>query len=132
MGEVSYEAVRRRVVQHLRKRALFWLHLAFFIVACAYFNGWSSAAGLTQASYDRFQIMLVVWFGAMVGHGIFALDLWQRAVDRMVQRELRKSGVVAKRKHNLVGLGDDGELVPLDELTDIEDEAAQPKRRERH
>lgn len=52
---------------------------------------------------------------------------WQRNVERALDQEL----AVAAEKPK-VRLSDDGELASLDELADIEDEAARPKRRERH
>ncbi len=123
MGGESYEAVRRRVVQRLRKRALFWLHLIAYLIIIIH----------SSNVMRRFDEALLLWIGVLVIHFINAFEVWQRIVDRMVQRELSKGGVTEiKRKNAQVALGEDGELAFLDELTDIEDEAARPKRRERY
>lgn len=133
MGEVSYEAARQRVVQRLRKRAFFGLHLLFFIAVCAYFNAWSSASGLTYYSYQGYQIILFLWFGVISVHFIYAFEVWQRIVDHTVQRELGKSGVTEiKRKNVQVALGEDGELVPLDELVESETASAYSERSKRN
>lgn len=51
-------------------------------------------------------------------------------VERMVERELQKSRATdSKPKREALALGDDGELVPLEELT--ADELALRKRHER-
>ncbi len=123
MGEEQYEAVRRRVIQRLRKRALFWLHLVAYLIIIIHSNNWMR----------RFDDTLILWVGVILVHFIYAFEVWQRIVDRMVQRELSKSSVTEiKRKNEQLALAEDGELVPLDEMINIEDEAARPKRRERH
>jgi hypothetical protein len=119
----DYAAVRRHVVQRLRKRALFWLHLIAYLIIIIH----------SSNVMRRFDNALILWVGVLFVHYLYTFEVWQRIVDRMVQRELGKSGAAEiKRKNEQVVLGEDGELVPLDEMIDIEDEAARPKRRERH
>jgi hypothetical protein len=111
MGGERYEAVRRRVVRRLRKRAFFWLNVVAFIVF--------SLATRRDIGIEN---TLWLWFGVIFVHFIYAFEVWQRIVDRMVQRELGKSGAAEiKRKNEQVMLGEDGELVPLVHVTDLEE-----------
>jgi hypothetical protein len=126
MDHEQYQAVRRRVVRRFRRRALFWLHLIGYLALYAHVMSvmpWHGA-------------LVQVWLLVLSVHAVFAFELpsriraaWDGMIERMVQRELHKSAADGKRKREALALGDDGELVPLDEL--VADEVTPRKGYER-
>ncbi|MCS6871882.1 MAG: hypothetical protein NZ571_10540 [Anaerolineae bacterium] len=127
MDQTQYQAVRRRVVRRFRRRALFWPHLIGYAVYYAH----------VMSTTPWYIPAVQVWLPVLIVHALFAFEVpsriraaWDSMVERMVERELQKSRATdSKPKREALALGDDGELVPLEELT--ADESALRKRHER-
>lgn len=112
----EYQMARRAVVRRWRKRALFFAHLAIYILI-------SSTPGAGGG--------FVIWLPVLVAHFVYTFDLIQHFLDRATQRELKRlQHTPVKLKHvtdQRMRLTDDGELEALDEGADYGDSNASAK-----
>jgi uncharacterized membrane protein len=119
-GELDYQTVRQRVVRRLKKRALFYADLVFWMLFTI------GTQSRPNDFYARMAVIpVILWFLVLVVHFVYAFEIWSRMIERSTQREIERlqqqghrvvSSRDAKLKRQQVArLSDDGEIVYEDE-----------------
>lgn len=130
MDDERYQAVRKAAEKRIKNRIEFYQHLAAYIVVNTM---------LVIAFRDHWWVVFPVfgWGVGVLMHGIevFLDDPLRR--ERAIAREMEKLGykpadieAEKPKRDRALTLGDDGELVELDEL-DAYDEKASVRRKQR-
>jgi hypothetical protein len=110
MDDAAYRRTRRRVMRRLLLQITFVANVLFFIL--------TTVAILTSPKPDAGLGVLfwaLIWGTILAIHGMFAFNLFSRRIDQAVQRELEREAPREKRKHQVMEIGDDGELVDTGE-----------------
>ncbi len=118
--ELDYQTVRQRVVRRLKKRALFYADLVFWMLFTI------GTQSRPNDFYARMAVIpVILWFLVLVVHFVYAFEIWSGLIERSTRREmerLQRQGYQvappqdAKLKRQPVAhLSDDGEIVYEDE-----------------
>ncbi len=125
MDDAAYRAARRRVIRHLILQITFVANVLFYLLTTILILITPSKYGVTDVPGSTVAgalVWSVIWGTILFIHAMFAFDLFRGRIDRAVQRELQREALKEKPKRQVVGLGEDGELI------DVEEEAPLARR----
>ena len=111
MDDTAYRKARQRVIGRLILQITFVANLLFFLlITLAILATSHGSAALIGAL-----VWALIWGTFLAIHAVFAFNLFSRRIDQAVQRELERERPKEKAKHQVMEIGDDGELVDIRE-----------------
>lgn len=116
MRDERYEVARKRVVQKLILRATFVFNVIFFILVSAMLLRTSGID--TPDDQLGAMFFFLIWGSVLLIHGMLAFNLFgllDPLINRLTERELEQIRLAEKPKHREIELGEDGELVDVDD-----------------
>ncbi len=107
MDDSTYRTARRRVVRRLIMQITFAADLLFFILI--------TLDILLSPKHDVVGALTwaLIWGVVLAIHAMFTFDLFSRRIHQATLRELDRERMQEKPKRQQLELGDDGELVDL-------------------
>lgn len=124
----EYAALRQDITRRLRGRVLFWVSVGLYLV---YLFGVILQAPYIASTSIIPRLILLVWTVILVIQGLRTFRLWGRWVDRAVQKEMIRRGLVPpaeevayEKPKRAARLTADGEI-------EYEDDSETPLRQKR-
>lgn len=124
----EYAALRQDITRRLRGRVLFWVSVGLYLV---YLFGVILQAPHIASTSIIPRLILLVWTVILVIQGLRTFRLWGRWVDRAVQKEMIRRGLVPpaeevayEKPKRAARLTADGEI-------EYEDDSETPLRQKR-
>ena len=111
MDDAAYRKARQRVIGRLILQITFVANLLFFILITITILATSHGPDALLGAL----VWALIWGTFLAIHGMFAFNLFRRRIDQAVQRELEREIPKEKAKHQVMEIGDDGELVDTGE-----------------
>jgi hypothetical protein len=116
-----YEAMRKRVMWTLVLRVSFVFNILFYILIILLLREDLKTSTSAEDVLGAL-LFVLIWGGGLLVHAASAFNLLGWATDRIVRREIVRNGQdisEEKPKRQAMRLGDDGELLEVDEVNEL-------------